>query len=137
MVAARISKNCYVRDIAGYKTDPNDTRPRFVAWAIFEIAWGTALNRHSGKEENLTRGRMSMHRVCVYHVGQDHISRAAALCAEIIATMCWECICIQVDMMAGDGNKAAYLSTPKNTGCPTSDISTLQFWIDRMVNTAT
>ena len=35
--------------------------------------WGTTLNRQTGEEEKLTRGRMSMHRVCVYHVGQDHI----------------------------------------------------------------
>ena len=137
IVAARIGKLGYVRQIAGYKTDSNDTRPRFVSWAIFEIAWGTALNRHSGKEENLTRGRMSMHRVCVYHVGQDHIARAAALCGEVIATMCRECIYYQVDVMAGDGSKAAYLCTPKNPGCPTYEGSLLQFWIDRMVNTAT
>ena len=78
-----------------------------------------------------------MHRVCVYHVGQDHVSRAAALCGEIIATMCWECIHYQVDVMAGDGNKAAYLCTPKNPGCPTYEVSLLQFWINRMIHTAT
>ena len=64
-VAARIGKNGSVRQIAGYKTDPNDTRPRFVLWAIFEIVWVTTLNRQTGEEEKLTRGRMSMHRVCV------------------------------------------------------------------------
>ena len=37
MVAARIGKNGSVRQTAGYKTDPNDTRPRFVSWAIFEL----------------------------------------------------------------------------------------------------
>ena len=37
MVAARIGKNGSVRQTAGYKTDPNDTRPRFVPWAIFEL----------------------------------------------------------------------------------------------------
>ena len=68
MVAARIGRNGSVRQIAGYQTDPNDTRPRFVSWAIFEIVWGTTLNRQTGEEETLTRGRMSMHRVCVYHV---------------------------------------------------------------------
>ena len=108
-----------------------------VSWAIFEIVWGTTLSRHTGEEETLTRGRMSMHRVCVYHVGQNHIPRSAALCGEIIATMCWECIYYQVDVMAGDGNKAAYLSTPKNPGCPTYEVSLLQFWIDRMIITAT
>ena len=129
MAAARIGRNGSVRHIAGYKTDPNDTRPRFVSWAIFEIVWGTTLNRQTGEEETLTRERMSMHRVCVYHVGQNHISRSAALCGEIIATMCWECIYIyyQVDVMAGDGNQAAYLSTPKNPGCPNYEVSLLQF----------
>ena len=45
MVAARIGKNGLVRQIAGYKADPDDTRPRFVSWAIFEIVWGTTLNQ--------------------------------------------------------------------------------------------
>ena len=39
--------------------------------------------------------------------------------------------------MAGDGNKAAYCCTPKVTGVPTYECSLLQFWIDRMINTAT
>ena len=78
-----------------------------------------------------------MHRVCVCHIGQDHCSRAAALCGEITATTCWECIYYQVDVMAGDGNKAAYLCTPKTPGCPTYKVSLLQFWIDGMINTAT
>ena len=39
--------------------------------------------------------------------------------------------------MAGDGNKAAYLCTPKNPGCPTYEVSLLQFWINRMIHTAT
>ena len=137
MVAARIGRNGYVKQIASYKTDPNDARARFVSWAIFEIMRGTTLNRSTGEEENLTRGRMSMHRVCVYHVGQEHIGRAASLCGEIIATMCWEGIYYQVDVIAGDGNKVAYLCTPKYPGCPTCEVSLLQFWVDRMVNTAT
>ena len=80
---------------------------------------------------------MSMHRVCVYRAGQDNISRAAALCGEIIATVCWECSLSfhQVDVMAGDGNKAAYLCTPKNPGCPIYEVSLLQFWINRMIHT--
>ena len=91
-----------------------------------KLCGGATLNRQTGEEEAFTRGRMSMHRVCVYHVGQNHISRSAALCGEIIVTMCWECIYYQVDVMAGDGNKAAYLSTPKNPDCPTYEVSLLQ-----------
>ena len=40
-------------------------------------------------------------------------------------------------VMAGDGNKASYLCTPKNPGCPTYGLSLLQFWINRMIHTAT
>ena len=83
------------------------------------------------------RGRMSVQRVCLYHVGQEHDTRAAALCGEIIATMCWEFIYFQVDVITGDGNKAAYLPTPKTPGCPTYEVSLVQFWIDCMINTAT
>ena len=43
----------------------------------------------------------------------------------------------EVDIIAGDGNKAAYLITPKIPGVPTSEVNLLQFWIDRMVHTAT
>ena len=50
--------------------------------------------------------------------------------------MSWECIRFQVDVIAGDGNKACYLATPKAGGCPTYEVSLLQFWIDRMIHTA-
>ena len=80
---------------------------------------------------------MDMTRVCIYHVNQHHIGRAAAMCGEVIATMSWECIRSEVDIIAGDGNKAAYYATPKNPGVPTYECSSLQFWIDRMINTAT
>ena len=39
-----------------------------------------------------------MNRVCIYHVNQSHISRAAAMCGEVIATMCWECVRYEVDI---------------------------------------
>ena len=123
--------------ISGYSTDDDDTRPRFVSWAIFEIPWGKTLNRSTDEEEDLTRARMSMNGVCVYHVNQSHISRAATMCGEMIATMCWECVLYEVDIMAGDGNKAAYYCTPKAPGVPAYECSLLQFWIDRMINTAT
>ena len=99
--------------------------------------WGKTFNRTTDEEEDLIRSRMSMTRVCIYHVNQSHISRAAAICGEVIATMCWECVRYEVDIMAGDGNKAAYYCTPKAPGVPTYECSLLQFWIDRMINTAT
>ena len=103
----------------------------------FEILWGKMKNRDTGATEDLTRSRMDMTRVCIYHVNQHHIGRAAAMCGEVIATMSWECIRYEVDIIAGDGNKAAYYATPKNPGVPTYECSLLQFWIDRMINTAT
>ena len=40
MVAARIGKEGYIRQIAGKSTDEKDTRVRQVSWAIFEVSWG-------------------------------------------------------------------------------------------------
>ena len=74
--------------------------------------------------------------VCVYHVGQENISKSPNICGEALACMSWECIRFQVDVIAGDGNKACYLATPKAGGCPTYEVSLLQFWIDRMIHTA-
>ena len=42
-----------------------------------------------------------------------------------------------VDVIAGDGSKACYLATSKAGGCPSYEVSWLQFWIDRMIHTAT
>ena len=68
MVAARLGKGGYVKQLGGYKTKADDTRPRYVSWAIFEIRWGETKNRHTNETETLTRGKTSMCRVCVYHV---------------------------------------------------------------------
>ena len=139
LCAARLGKNGYVKQIAGYQTKADDTNPRYVSWAIFEVRWGLSVDRYSEEEEEepLRRGRMNMTRVCVYHVNQNHMGKSPAMCGEVIARMVWECLNFEVDIMAGDGNKAAYLTTPKNPGVPTYEVSLLQFWIDRLVNTAT
>ena len=39
MRAARLGKDGYITQIAGYSTEDDDTNPRFVSWAIFEITW--------------------------------------------------------------------------------------------------
>ena len=65
MVAARVGKDGYVRQIAGYNTSEDDARVRYVSWTIFEVEWGKAKNRDSTEEEPLTRARMNMCRVCV------------------------------------------------------------------------
>ena len=138
MVAARIGKDGYVRQIAGYNTGENDTQARYVSWAIFEIVWGTTVHRETGEEEPLSRARMTMSRVCVcvYHVGQKHISDSPGVTGECIACMAFECIRFQVDVIAGDGNKACYLTTPKAGGVPTYENSLLQYWINKMANMA-
>jgi hypothetical protein len=59
MVAAGIGKDGYVRQIAGYNTGEDDTRVRYVSWAIFELSWGKTKHRDTDIEEPL---------VCVYHV---------------------------------------------------------------------
>ena len=64
MVAARIGKEGYIKQIAGYATDENDTRVRQVSWAIFEVSWGKTKHRDTDEIEDLTRSRMKMTRVC-------------------------------------------------------------------------
>jgi hypothetical protein len=65
MVAALIKKERYVRQIAGYHTREDDTRIRYVSWAIFDVYWGIKKQRGTEIEEPLTRARMKMIRVCV------------------------------------------------------------------------
>eukprot|EP00435_Cladocopium_sp_Y103_P047011 s568_g13.t1 len=134
---ARVGKDGYVRRIAGYDTEDDDTRERYVSWVIFEIKFGTTVDRASREEEELTHARLHMVRACVYHVNQRRISSAAGICGEAIATMVWECMKYQVDIIAGDGNKACYYPTPAKPCVPTYEVSLIQFWIDRIMNCAT
>ena len=137
MVAARLGKDGYIKQIAGYHTDDNDTRVRQVSWAIFEVSWGKTKDRDTDDIVDLTRARMRMTRVCVYHVGQKYASDSAGIVGECLAVMAFECARYQVDFIAGDGNKACYYSTPKSPGVPTYQHSLIQFWINRMVGVAT
>jgi len=137
MVAARIGKEGYIRQIAGYCTDENDTRVRQVSWAIFEVSWGKTKHGDTEEIEDLTRARMRMTLVRVYHVGQKYASDSAGIVGECIAVMAFECARYQVDVIAGDGNKACYFTTPKTPGVPTYQHSLLQFWINRMMEVTT
>ena len=49
LCAARLGKNGYVKQIAGYQISKDDAQPRYVSWAIFEIKWG------STKDDTQTR----------------------------------------------------------------------------------
>eukprot|EP00435_Cladocopium_sp_Y103_P010636 s1509_g2.t1 len=134
---ARVGKDGHVRRIAGYDTEDDDTRERYISWAIFEIKFGTTVDRASGEEEELIHARLHMVRTCVYHVSQKRISSSSTVCGEAIATMVWECMEYQVDIIAGDGNKACYYPTPSKTCVPIYDTSLIQFWIDRIMGCAT
>ena len=137
MVAARIEKDGNIRQIAGYHTDDNDTRVRQVSWTIFEISWGKTKDRNTDKIVDLTRARMKMTRVCVYHVGQKYASDSPGIVGECLAVMAFECARYQIDIIAGDGNKVCYYTTPKTPGVPIYQHSLIQFWINRMMCAAT
>lgn len=62
--------------------------------------------------EPLTRARMKQVRVCVYHVHHGAISTSTSVVGESIAVMIWACMMYQVDILAGDGNKACYMDHP-------------------------
>ena len=125
MVAARIGKEGCIWQIAGYNTDENDTRIRYVSWAIFEYFWGKSKHRDTQEIENLTRARMKMTRVCVYHVGQKYASDSPGIVGECLAIMAFECARYEVDVIA---------KTPE---VPTYQHSLLQYWINKMMNVAT
>ena len=127
MCAARLGKDGYICQIAGHSTSDDDVNPRFVSWAIFEILLGKTKNRDTDEIEDLTRSRMDMTRVCIYHVNQHHISRAAAMCGEVIATMSWECIRYEVEIIAGDGNEAAYYAHPSLRACQHTNVHCFNF----------
>ena len=113
MVAARLGKDGYIKQIAGYHTDDNDTRVRQVSWAIFEVSWGKTKDRDTDEIVDLTRARMRMTRVCVYHVGQKYASDSAGIVGECLAVMAFECARYQVDFIAGDGKQGMLLQHTK------------------------
>ena len=80
MVAARLGKDGYIKQIAGYHTDDNDTRVRQVSWAIFEVSWGKTKDRDTDEIVDLTRARMRMTRVV-------RLSRRTEVCIRL----CWDC----------------------------------------------
>ena len=75
--------------------------------------------------------------MCVYHVGQKYASDSPGIVGECLATMAFECARYQVDIIAGDGNKACYYTTRKPPGVPTYQHSLIQFWINRIMGVAT
>lgn len=137
MCCARVGKSGYVKRIGGFHYDPIDAKVRNVSYAIFEICFGRTRDESTQYETMLNRARMNTIRVCIYHVQNALVSKSPAVTGEVFATMCWECMYFQTDIICGDGNKAAYYPTPKTPGVPTYEGGLVQWWIDRMVNTAT
>lgn len=135
--AARLGKNGSINQIAGPFSVHTDLKSRYVSYAIYEIDFGVFQDETTSYDAFVTRARMNKIRVCIYHVINVHISKSPAVTGEMFATMCWECMVHQVDIIAGDANKGAYLPMPKKGGIPTYTGSVVQFWIDRMIHTAT
>ena len=136
-VAARIGKEGYIKQISGYNTSEDDLCIRRVSCAIFEVSWGKTKHRDTQEIEDLSRARMKMTRVCVHHFGQKHVGDSPGITGECIACMAFERARYQVDVIAGDGNKACYCSTPKSPEVPRYETSLLQYWINKMMNVAT
>lgn len=112
MCAARVGKGGRVIQIAGAKEDQTDKKTRHLSGAIFQIDFRKTVDRHQ-EEGNLTRGRLEQMRVCVYRVNNNALSSSTSMVGEAIATMMWECVVFQTDIIAGEGNKACYVH-PKN-----------------------
>ena len=108
-----------------------------MSWAIFEVSWGKTKHCDTQELEDLSRARMTMTHICVYHVGQKHVGDSPGITGACIACMAFERARYQVDVIAGDGNKACYCSTPKSPGVPSYETSLLQYWINKMMNVAT
>ena len=109
MVAARIGKEGYIRQIA-----VGNIRGLL---GHYKASWHTDGGApHKSSDEDDTC-------VCVYHVGQKHVGDSPGTTGECIACMAFECARCQVDVTAGDGNKACYLATPKSGRVPTYECS--------------
>jgi len=121
---------------------------RKVSFAIFESTWGKAIPRSTYEAssrgyfdrsnetdfEEMTRARMPVTRVCVYHVGNNSAGKSHAFTGEIFAHMLFECVCHPVSIVGGDANKLAYQKSGTQLNS-SYNMSTCQPWTDRMEQT--
>ena len=84
--------------------------------------------------EEMTRARMPVTRVCVYHVDNVSAGKSHAFTGEIFAHMLFECVCHQVSIVGGDANKLAYQKSGTQLNS-SYNMSTCQPWTDRMEQT--
>ena len=117
---ARLGVDGSIRQIGG--PDEKSTEDiwngpkRRVSFAIFEINWGTFAVSSSGyfsreepqKYEEMTRARMSVTRVCIYHIDNVEAGKSHSITGECLAHMMYECVVHQVTIIGGDGSKMAY-----------------------------
>ena len=121
---------------------------RRVSFAIFEVTWGKSIPRgafavsssgYFSREdpqdyEEMTRARMSVTRVCVYHIDNVDAGKSHSITGECLAHMLYECVVHQVTIAAGDANKMA--CQKQGVQCDGSyGMSTFQFWLDRFEQT--
>ena len=117
---------------------------RRVSFAIFEINRGKAIPRgafavsssgYFSREdpqnyEEMTRARMTVTRVCIYHVDNVEAGKSHSITGECLAHMMYECVVHQVTIIAGDANKMAYQKQGQQLD-GSYGMSTFQFWLDR------
>jgi hypothetical protein len=82
-----------------------DTEDRLtVWWCVFQVSFGHL----SDKEEPLSRSGLNRVRVCVYHVNNVAAKRKPDIVRGHLAAMAIDICQLQIDIVAGDANGAAY-----------------------------
>ena len=138
MVAARIGKGGYIRQIAGHNTSEDDTRIRYVSWAIFEIYWGiTKTMRYRDWGAPHKSSNEDDMRVC--------IPRRTKACRRFSRyhrrVHCLQGLWVRPLSSWRDRRRREQgmlcCNSEKSGGVPTYECSLLQYWINKMMNVAT
>ena len=79
----------------------------------------------------MTRARMPITRVCIYHIDNVEAGKSHAFTGECLAHMMYERMVHQVTVVGRDANKMAYQRQGQQLNA-SYGMSTLQFWLDRM-----
>ena len=118
---------------------------RRVSFAIYEIVLGKAIacgtfsvssrcwfSREDDQDyEVMTRARMPVTRVCIYHVNNAEAGKSHSTTDKCPARMMYECAIHQVSAIGGDANRMAYQKQGQQRNA-SYGMSTFQFWRDRM-----
>ena len=149
---ARLGVGGSIRQIGGPQAKSQEDiwngPKRRVSCAIYETVWGKAVAREAFSESSqtgfsreddqdltvMTRARMPVTRVCIYHVNNAEAGKSHSITGECLAHMMYECAIHQVSVIGGDANKMAYQKQGQQKNA-SYGMSTLQFWLDRMEQT--